>query len=231
MMRIVTYNTRGSLGMDNRRSTTRIVETLRPYSPDVVCFQEIHQLLPWSGHEDQPKVLAQQLARQFLFQRNLRIGFGGYGIGIACRGVLRAQTREHLLPSGKEQRGMLEARLSGVDGFPIFTVFCTHWGLEAAERREQAEAVAEILSGAPVPYVLCGDLNEGPGGDAVRLLLSRTGLIDSDAADNRPTFASDRPTERIDYVLHAPNLLARRVEVIASLASDHLPVLVDLEPV
>ena len=39
-MRIVTYNTRGSLGMDDVRSTPRIAETLRPLSADVICFQE-----------------------------------------------------------------------------------------------------------------------------------------------------------------------------------------------
>ena len=57
-MRIVTYNTRGSLGMDGLRSTRRIVETVRAVSPDIVCFQEIHQRLAWSGREDQPAILA-----------------------------------------------------------------------------------------------------------------------------------------------------------------------------
>src|SRR5579859_2590644 len=106
-MRIVTYNTRGSLGMDGVRSTARIVQALRALSPDIVCFQEIHDRLRWSGREDQPAVLAAGLNRRFEFQANLRFGFGGYGIGIAHRGTV-ALRREHMLPQGKEQRGALE---------------------------------------------------------------------------------------------------------------------------
>ncbi len=89
-MRIVTYNTRGSLGMDNRRSTSRIAQVVRALSPEVVCFQEIHRRLPWSGREDQPAVLSQLLGRRFVFQQNLTFGFGGYGLGVAARGTVTA---------------------------------------------------------------------------------------------------------------------------------------------
>src|SRR5579883_2187322 len=127
-MRIVTYNTRGSLGMDGKRSTSRIADVVRALSPDVVCFQEIHQKLPWSGGEDQPNLLSEALGRRFLFQRNLTFGFGGYGIGIATRAQV-VLMREHRLPSGKEQRGALEVVLRDLPGLRSATVLCTHWGL------------------------------------------------------------------------------------------------------
>ncbi len=229
-MRIVTYNTRGSLGMDNRRSTPRIAEVLRPLSPDIICFQEIHQRLPWSGREDQPEVLSVLLGRPFVFQRNLWFGFGGYGIGIATRSLV-AQRAEHLLPSVKEQRGALEVRLRDVGGLRRLTVFCTHWGLQEEERRRQAEALAALVNAAPRPVVVCGDLNEGPDAGAVRLLLASTELLDADAAQNRATFVSNNPKSRIDYILHSPDLRAGHVEVVSGEASDHLPLLADLEPV
>src|SRR5258708_7571866 len=106
-MRIVTYNTRGSLGMDDVRSTGRIADTVRMFTPDIICFQEIHKKLPWSGKEDQPDVLATLLGRPFVFQRNVGFGRGAYGIGIAARGTI-TKHKEHLLPSEKEQRGVLE---------------------------------------------------------------------------------------------------------------------------
>src|SRR5579871_1207742 len=103
-MRIVTYNTRGSLGMDGSRSTRRIAEVVRALTPDVVCFQEIHRRLPWSGREDQPALLSTLLGRRFVFQSNASFGLGGYGLGIATRGQIAGHA-EHLLPSLKEQRG------------------------------------------------------------------------------------------------------------------------------
>jgi endonuclease/exonuclease/phosphatase family metal-dependent hydrolase len=227
-MRIVTYNTRGSLGIDGRRSTPRIADAVRALSPDVICFQEIHQRLAWSGREDQPDLLAKLLRRPFLFQRNLTFGFGGYGIGVATRGSVLAR-KEHPLPSVKEQRGALEVRIQDIGGLHTVTIICTHWGLQAEERLRQAEALAAIVKAATPPVILCGDLNESAESCAVRSLRVSVNLMDADAAQNRATFVSNNPTVRIDYILYTPDLVARNVEVISSLASDHLPVLADLE--
>jgi endonuclease/exonuclease/phosphatase family metal-dependent hydrolase len=228
-MRVITYNTHGSLGIDGVRSTPRIAEALRPLSADIICFQEIHQRLPWSGREDQPLVLSRILQRRFLFQRNLRIGFGGYGLGIATRGQAAA-VRERLLTSGKEQRGALEVTVTGLPAFRRIVVFCTHWGLDTNERSVQAAELAAAVNEASRPVIVCGDFNEGPDGPAVMALIRETGLIDSGAAQNCATFVSDTPGVRIDYILHSPDLAAERVVVLQSPASDHLPVWSDLKP-
>ncbi|MCW3097867.1 MAG: Metal-dependent hydrolase [Chthonomonadaceae bacterium] len=227
-MRILTYNTRGSLGTDGRRSTARIAQVVRHLTPDVVCFQEIHRRMVQSGGEDQPALLADALGRPFMFQSNLTVGFGSYGVGIAYRGEL-LRSREHMLPSKTEQRGALEVQLRDIAGLPRLTVFCTHWGLDSEERSHQALALANSVRAAGHPVVVCGDFNENAEGLAVRALLEATGLLDADTALNRPTFLSDNPTTRIDFVLYSPDLVVRNVEVVPSLASDHLPVLVDLE--
>ncbi len=227
-MRIVSYNTRGSLGMDGVRSTRRIADSVRVLMPDIVCFQEIHRRMVWSGREDQPAALAALLGREFVFQRNVRFGRGAYGIGISTRGSI-VERRQHMLPGNREQRGALELRLRDIAGLRQLTLFCTHWGLDEEERKLQAEALVAIIEKAPRPLVFCGDLNEAANGGAVMLLLNRTGLIDADAALNRPTFLSDAPTVRIDYCLYSPDLHASRVDVGTSLASDHLPLCVDLE--
>ena len=224
-MRIVTYNTRGSLGMDGVRSTPRIAETLRPLSADVICFQEIYQRIP-PPLEDQPAKLESLLNRTFTFQRCLDFAFGGYGNGIASSST--GVSRHHILPSGKEQRGALEVRLRDIGRLGSVTIFCTHWGLDPEERKLQAEALANLVNAAPRPIVVCGDLNEGFGGEAVRDLIARSGLIDAGEGGNRPTFPSTDPRTRIDYILHSPDLRAAAFEVVRSEASDHLPVMADL---
>jgi len=227
-MRILTYNTRGSVGMDNVRSTPRIVQVVRQLTPDIVCFQEIHRRMIQSGREDQPALLADGLGRPFRFQSNLSIGMGKYGIGIAYRGELQS-SQEIYLPSKTEPRGALKVCLRDVAGFPRLTVFCTHWGLDPEERSQQAIALAESVRAASGPVIVCGDFNEDAQGEGVRSLLDLTGLKDADAALNRPTFIADDPTSRIDFVMHSADLVARNVEVIPTLASDHLPLLVDFE--
>ena len=227
-MRIVTYNTRGSLGMDGHRSTRRIAQTVRQLSPDVVCFQEIHQRMPQSGGEDQPAALSRALNRGFVFQRNLRLGMGNYGIGIAARGTM-VSAAEHFLPSLKEQRGALQLLLREVAGIGSLSVFCTHWGLNDEERVKHAEFLAPLIAKAKLPVVVCGDFNEGPTAAGVMKLIAETGLIDADAEQNRATFVSDNPKERIDYILYSSDLALRYFEIVDSLASDHLPLLADLE--
>lgn len=226
-MRIMSYNTRGSLGMDNVRSTRRIVDTVRMVSPDVICFQEIHKKLIWSRREDQPLELGSYLSRRFIFQRNVRFGMGAYGIGIAARGQVVSIT-EHTLPGGREQRGVLEVALKDVGGLRNVTVFCTHFGLGEQERVGQAEALAGYVGAVKWPVIVCGDFNEGPEGEAIKLLLIRTRLVDADAGENRPTFQADNPTVRIDYCFVSQDLKVENVEVPHSLASDHLPLVVDV---
>jgi endonuclease/exonuclease/phosphatase family metal-dependent hydrolase len=228
-MRIVTYNTQGSLGMDNVRATGRIAHTLRPLSPDIICFQEIHRRMARSGREDQPEVLERLLHRRFCFQPNVIFAFGGgYGNGIATRFPV-IEEKLHLLPSakGKEQRGALEVRLRDVEGFRTLTIFSTHWGLDTEERKTQAEALAEIIRTAPKPIIVGGDFNESPDGEAIRMLLTMTSLRDADSGQDRATFVSNNPTRRIDLLLYSPELEISNVEVVPSLASDHLPLAAD----
>lgn len=216
--------------MDGVRSVPRIASTVRALTPDVVCFQELDRKAARSGRENQPEIIASNLACSFHFQSNLRLGLGQYGIGIASRAALRYR-QEHFLPSGKEQRGALEVHLKDAGGIAHLTVFCTHWGLNQEERLEQARALALIVRDCPRPVVVCGDLNESADSPGVQHLLSEAGLLDADALQNRPTFDADNPAIRIDYCLYSEDLVLRHVEVISTYASDHLPVLADFEKV
>ncbi len=223
-MRVMTYNVRGGWGSDGRKSTERIAEVVRGQFPDIVCFQEVHQRLPQSKFVDQPARLEQQLGMPFVFQANLHLGVGRYGVGVASRYPVRG-VRNHLLPSVREQRGALQVTLETPDG--LLTVFCTHWGLNGEERERQAAQLADLIADVSGLTIVCGDLNERPDAPAVRLLLDRTGLSDADAALSRPTYPTERPEARIDYVFFPPSLMLTDVSVLETPASDHLPLIAD----
>lgn len=227
-MRVVSYNIRGGLGLDGKRSTPRIADTVRGALPDVVCFQEVHHKLPWSGGENQPALLADSLRRAFVYFAPVRFGFGGEGLGVCVRDTFSEEI-QHNLPSKRENRGVLEVRLRDISGFRSLTVLCTHWGLNSEERMEQAAECVKIAANAPRPLIFCGDLNETADGPAVRRLMQGSGLLDAGAISNLPTFPAANPTKRIDFILHSPDLRLNDLKTIQSMASDHLPLYADFE--
>ena len=225
MIRLMTYNIRGGLGIDGRRSTRRIAEVILEAEAQMVCLQEVHKRLPWSRMIDQPGRLHKALGMAVVFQRNLSIGVGGYG-NAALTSLEIAQTTMHNLTSRREQRGAIEARMHTPDG-PL-TVFCTHLGLSSEERVIQAQELAALLNACETPKLICGDFNEEADGEAVTHLIEAAGLVDA-GAGGAPTFSSDNPVHRIDMILCDPSIRVSAIRVLDTMASDHLPLVVDLD--
>ncbi len=207
--------------MNGQRSTERIAEVILAQDADIVCLQEVHQRLPQSRFIDQPKQFQKFLGLPVTFQANLRLGLGGYGLAVVSRYPV-GTVQNHLLPSVREQRGVLEVRLDTPAG-PL-SLFCTHFGLSGEERVKQAARLAELVLGATYPVIVCGDFNERSDAPAVRLLLEQTGLVDADAALDRWTYPVNALEARIDYVFYSPSLACRELLVVETQASDHLPV-------
>lgn len=225
MIRVMTYNTRGGLGMDGRRSVRRIAGVVRECGADIVCLQEVHQRLLWSGFRDQPRLLARYLGYEVLFRRNLNIGIGGFGNAILSSLPIEFFAH-HPLTSRGERRGALEARFTTGRG-PL-TVFCTHFGLHEGERAVQAQELTEITGCSPPPRIVCGDFNEEPYAPAVSRLIESASLVDA-ASRAGPTFDSVNPRYRIDLILCDPGLKILSARVPDTQASDHRPVVVDIE--
>ena len=194
------------------------------HSPDILCVQEVHQRLPQSRFVDQPGRLQKALGLPVVFQANLRLGIGSYGLALVSRYPVNT-VQNHLLPSTREQRGVLEVSLTTPLG--LLTVFCTHWGLNGAERERQGARLADLVLAVPGPVLVCGDFNEDAEAPGLGLLRSQTGLQDADAAERRLTYPADTPAARIDYILHSPGLKLQDVFPVSSLASDHLPLIAD----
>ncbi|MHB1460209.1 MAG: endonuclease/exonuclease/phosphatase family protein [Armatimonadota bacterium] len=223
-MNILTYNVRGTRGIDDIRSVERIVDTIRSSQADIVCLQEVEQWEPGVGFGNQPADLARLLAMHVEFHGILTLPHYRYGIAILTRYPV-VQSDRYLLPSVGEQRGMIRVQISTEQG--DLSVFCTHWGLNGEERIKQAGETAAAINATTGPKIICGDLNETADHAAVSTLISLTGLRDLaiESGHAEFTFSSDTPDCRIDYMLASRELTASNVTVINSQASDHRPVL------
>jgi endonuclease/exonuclease/phosphatase family metal-dependent hydrolase len=223
----MTWNIHGGVGMDGVRSTQRIGRVIADADADIVCLQEVHQRLPWSGFVDQPRILRRNLGLPVHFHACLKIGIGGYGLAIVSRYPVTA-VRKHRLPSVGEPRGLLEAVVD-IAGTPVH-VFCTHWGLNARERLRQSAALARIVGETRQDAIVCGDLNAEPDARCVRELMAgvRPYGLRAAAISRLETFPASAPNAAIDYVLHTDAIVRYDCRTIETDASDHLQVIADL---
>jgi endonuclease/exonuclease/phosphatase family metal-dependent hydrolase len=230
-LRVMTYNIHHGAGLDKKIDINRIALAIREQNCDVVCLQEVDRNVPRSGLLDMPALFAERLGMTATFEPSLKLDGGEYGNCTLTKWPIDSYRIYPLpAPPGKEPRACLSVTFR-IGGRPV-TVLNTHFGLSAAERKEQA---AEILlfECNDVAAILAGDLNEMPPEPAVQTLLTRfKNATVADAPERTWSFSADKPDRQIDYVLasDAFDVLSSRVisTPVTAVASDHLPWVVDL---
>ena len=91
----------------------------------------------------------------------------------------------------------------------------------------------EALKGLEGPVLVVGDFNDVPTGGAYKLMIDQFSDAWADAKTNLEGFSypADKPAKRIDYIFtrRSNQIRVRRAWIPATLASDHVPVLADLQ--
>lgn len=217
-LRVATFNVHHCEGSDGAVDVARTAAVLAEAEADVIALQELDRNLPRSGHADQPAELARLLGMDVRFFPTLERAGGEYGIGIAAAPAL-ADLRFIPLPQlrQEEPRGVITAAWLGAH------VVATHLSTDRRARRVHLAALAAIARGLEGPVVVMGDLNLGPRALSIFRNLGFTGAFSHDTLPRRV------PARQIDHILVSPG-----VEVVASWtigtdASDHLPLVADLE--
>lgn len=236
-IRIMTYNVHSCRGSDGKLRPERILAMIAQSEADVVALQELDVDSSGEPGLDQAAFFARELGMEMHFVAARPKGGGHYGNAL----LTRQTSRVHLaaaLPRFHERceaRAAQWVRVETPEG-PL-DVINTHLGLVRHERLLQVESLlGETWLGASdlSPFaVLCGDLNAAPGSTVYRRLGTR--LWDSQRRLRlpRPTFPALFPVIRIDHVFVSASLRVLSVRVptgtLARLASDHRPLIVDIE--
>lgn len=214
-LRVMTYNVRQL--KDDRAAVVRV---LRAAAPDVVALQE-----PPRGP------LGRQRLRRVAEAAGLEPVVSGGGARttalLARPGLTVTGAWARPLPwrPVRTPRGLAIADIAGV------RVICVHLGLSAPERADQVTRILPIVRAAQgAGCVVAGDLNELPTGAAWRRLNHVLRDLTSAAG---PTYPAPAAVKRIDAVLATGGLVGTGAHVIADddarRASDHLPVVVDVQ--
>ncbi|OGR88941.1 MAG: hypothetical protein A2992_06865 [Elusimicrobia bacterium RIFCSPLOWO2_01_FULL_59_12] len=241
VFRVMTYNVHSCRGMDGRVSIERITRVIARCHPDIVALQELDMDRRRSGHVDQAAAIAARLGMNKLFFPAERRAHEQYGDAILGRHPMRL-VRQGSLPGtldfrDPESRGALwvSVRLHGRD----LNLLNTHLSVWAPKALVQARALMSAeWAGNPecrASTILCGDMNARPESPVCRMFGSAFHDAQLRHAGRPPkkTWFGRFPVGRIDHVFVTDDLRVTAVDVpdteLEKLASDHLPLVVDLE--
>lgn len=239
--RLMTYNVHGCSGMDGRVSPRRIARVIAAHQPDIVALQEMDLGRRRSRAEDQASIIGAELGFHVVFCPTVTVDEEHYGHALLSRWPIEIVKRA-LLPADphgrwQEARAALWVRLQLTER--TTHVIVTHLGLGARERVVQMTTLMgpDWIGRIPAdePVILCGDLNALPGTTPYQLAARRLRDVQEGKKRGRPlnTFTSARPLMRLDHVFISPHFETLAVAVprtdLTRVASDHLPLLVDLQ--
>jgi endonuclease/exonuclease/phosphatase family metal-dependent hydrolase len=244
-LKVVTYNIHRAIGLDRQFRLDRIVQILDHHGPDVALLQEVDDGAPRSGHLNLALELAQALDYPHLaVGHNVRLRQGRYGNATLSRYPIVRERNIDLTIGNSKPRGCQHTTLhvAPPHGNPReLEVFNLHLGLSARERLWQIGRFARSEEFLKIDdshgCLLGGDFNDW------RNLLQAAiiGVLGFRCATAREpdgrgclrTYPAFSPTGGLDrlYVRGPIRVHGARTcrLAVSRMASDHLPVVTELE--
>lgn len=229
-LRVATWNVHACVGMDGRSDVGRVASVLREIDADIVGLQEL------DDRENHPAeqhlgALAAQTGLRPISSPTLWGTHGGYGNALLSKRRPYRVRNVDLSVLSFEPRRALDADLLIEPGHRHLRVVVTHLGLKAIERFEQVERLLALLDkhDDERPLLLLGDLNEWRGRvGIVKKLERRFG-----PGTSVKSWPSAFPIMALDRIyVSSPSRIVRQWThdtPEARQASDHLPVVADVE--
>ncbi len=172
LVRLLTFNVHGWRRADGSSNVLGVADVIAATNADIVGINEVFHPQRAADHDlpaDQTALahIAENLGMQYVFGPCLRwpatesLPTHSYGNALLSRWPIMAGAAHHLSPiEGKEQRGLLEARIALPDE-RLFTVYVTHLDhTDEAARLTQVRALRTwTVRDRNRPHVLMGDFN------------------------------------------------------------------------
>ncbi len=225
-LRVATWNIHRGVGRDGRTDIPRIAAVLSELSADVVGLQEVGF---WSGeHRDVLAFFAAATGATPIEGATLENELGRYGNAVLTRLPVTSTQQHDFSIQGREPRGAIELRLELAGSLIRFV--STHLGLRPGERRHQVSCLLRLFEHDTYALdILLGDLNEWfLYGRPLRRLHRCFGAQQASA-----TFPSGYPVFALDRLWARPRSAVKKLYVhksaLARIASDHLPLVAEIE--
>ncbi len=222
-LRVMTWNIHGARTMLGRPDLGRIISHVELHSPDIIALQEVDARR--CGDPLAFDTLAGSLGEHRAEARMIVAPEGDYGHVLLTRWPIVRFERHDISVARREPRAALEAVIATPSG--LLRVIAVHLGLSLRERHWQARRLATLALADPLPLVMLGDFNDWVWHGSVQRALREM----FPGRSRFRTFPATFPLFRLDriYVRPARLLKSMRTDRNARLASDHLPVIADLD--
>jgi len=232
-IRVMTYNIHVGVGMDKKLDLQRIADVINAARPDLVGLQEVDRGVKRTEGKDEIAELGAMTRMEYAFAPNLDYQGGKYGVAILSRFPIK--NSEHRMFENKresERRGMLRVEVE-VDGKRLHFV-TTHLDYQFEDGRLfETEQMLKFLEGVKGPLIVVADLNDVPAGSAYKLMRTKfdDAWVSSGASGDGFSYPADKPGKRIDHIFYrsGAGTRAKKSWVIETLASDHIPVMAELQ--
>lgn len=232
-LRVMTYNIHVGVGMDKKLDLPRIAGVINAQHADLVGLQEVDRGVTRTQGIDEIVELARLTRMDYAFAFNLRYQGGQYGVAILSRFPIKA-TDHRLYQNTREaeRRGFILAEVT-VNG-RLLNFVTTHLDYQYDDGRLfEAQQLLSALKDIKGPVIVVGDFNDTPAGRAYQLMRYQfnDAWIESRSTVEGFSYPADKPAKRIDYIFFRSTDRARtkRAWIVDTLASDHVPVVADLE--
>lgn len=233
LVRVLTYNIFHGENMNGSSNLKRVAAIIDSLQVDIVALQEVDKNTNRANGLDLIAELEKLTDMNGIFGKAMNFDGGEYGEGILSRYPF-IETKNNLLPhlAEHEPRAALEVTIQLPDSEKIIFVG-THLDhtIEHTDRIAQVKEINNLyIKENSLPTILAGDLNAPPESEPMQILTEY--WTDATKDDPQPTWSSDNPTRKLDYVMFYPANCWRVVEKMVideKIASDHLPLLVVLE--
>jgi endonuclease/exonuclease/phosphatase family metal-dependent hydrolase len=231
-LRIATYNVHACVGRDGRHDPDRVAGVIGELNADIVALQEFTYPASVALETREPVVLTMldryTCALGPTRNRTNQTVTECFGNALLTRHRIVEVHRIDLSMERREPRGALAATIDV--GGTVLHVLATHLGLRIHERRFQVRQIVEYLDAVRDTFVIVlGDFNDWlPGRSAAHVLDHRLGRPPRPA-----TFPVAWPIVALDRIWVHPKSALRRISAhttpAARLASDHLPVVAEID--
>ncbi|MEW6522415.1 MAG: endonuclease/exonuclease/phosphatase family protein [Bacillota bacterium] len=223
---VMTYNIHAGRDVNGYPNLDGIAAVLAQSGAHIVGLQEVDNRVLRSGLVDQARYLAQQAGWNHTFGGNLALPPGFYGNALLSAFPITGYQNQRL-SSPRETRGYLRGVVEAPGGHQL-AVYVTHLGLDHEERLQHLDRLLQDVRQETGPVLLLGDFNSLPGSREVAMVANVLQDAVATTLVSSPTFPAGAAAHRIDYVFVSSHFEVLSAGTVASLASDHYPVRVEL---
>ncbi len=233
-IRLMSYNIQHGNDYKNKTgiNLNQIAEVIRSLDPDIVGLNEVRGRGEREDYTAQAEFLGASLGYHAYFGRSIYVdGVNPYGNAVLSkRPIVSASVNRIPDPIPRdnhvESRTVLRAEIELSNG--RFAVYASHFGLSRAELEHAASTALTLTRDESLPFALMGDFNMTPSDPLLSPLYD---ILNSTSpfTDEKLSFPSDNPTEKIDYIFTSKNVHIIFADIPAVEASDHRPIIADVE--